>query len=350
MGETRTGMPSSDGELIGKYSLGAIVRMSLDLFSPLVNAKRLHPNFVHVAGEKDDAVRAVLRDWSDGFVDRDGKLVIEFQTTFNSAWWELYIHAVLKSLGVRVDFGFDAPDFVATDAGFVMEATIASHAAEATPEWQKTIEDVTRTDAIAGRYVEALARLSNSLDGKVRRYRERYAALPHVNGKAYVIAIHNFGTPDAHQLGDVAMQRLLYDVWGEGAFLKDGRIPLPTGLFLDDKLKEVSAVMYSSLATFGKARALSNSKGDFVFQAIRIRNNIKSICIDAKKEDYRESLRDGLRIFHNPYASHQLNDNIFNVEDIRRFRIRNGEIEATCHPAGDLCMRQVNHIVTRDTL
>jgi len=298
--------------------------------------------------EDDDAIRAVLRDWAEGFEDRDGKFVDEFQRSFNSTWWELYLHAVLKSLEIRVDFSFQAPDFVCPDSGFVMEATIAAHAQGATPEWLKTMKDLSRPDDIEGRYLETLARLSNSLDAKVRRYRDHYAAMPHVRDRSYIIAIHNFGTPDAHQLGDVAVQRLLYDVWEEGNFLKDGRVPLPTGLFLNDGLKEVSAVMFSSLATYGKARALSESEGVFVFQAIRIRNNIEPIKIGALKADYSESLRDGLRLFHNPHATHPLPEDVFDVDDIRKFRVRGGEVETTCHPEGDLCMRQVQRIVSRE--
>lgn len=321
--------------------------MSLDLFTPLVPAGAMHPNFTRVVAEEDDAVRAVLRGWDEGFVDRDGKFVEEFQRTFNSSWWELYLHAVLKSLGIRVDYAFDAPDFVAPDAGLAIEATIASHAQGATPEWLKTIADLSRRDEIGARYLDQLARLSNSLDAKVRRYRERYRSLPHMADKAFVVAIHNFGTPDSHQLGDVAMQRLLYDVWEERAFLKAGRIPLPTGLFLDDRMSEVSAVLYSSLATFGKARALSASRGVFVFQAMRIRNNFEPIPIGARLPDYRESLRDGLRLFHNPFAARPLPEALFDVDDVRQFRIRDGEIETTCHPDGDLCVRQVQHIVER---
>jgi hypothetical protein len=322
--------------------------MTLELFTPQVPLKQLHPNFIRVVAETDDSVRAVIRDWADGFVDRDGKFIGEFQRSFNSSWWELYLFAVVESLGIAVDFSYGAPDFVAPEVHVAIEAVIASHAQGMTPEWEKTIRDLTQADAISARYIEAMVRLSNSLDAKVHRYRDRYAALPHMSDKAYVIAIHNFGTPDAHQLGDVAMQRLLYDVWEEGSFLKDGRVPLPTGLFLDDRLKEVSAVLYSSLATFGKARALSESEGQFVFHAIRIRNNVEPIRIGAPKRDYSESLRDGLRLFHNPYAARPLQDGLFGVEDVRQFWWRDDELETTCHSQGDLCMRQVHHVILRD--
>ena len=195
--------------------------MPLDLFTPIVPDNALHPNFIRVLREADDGVRAVIRDWADGFVDRDGKFVDEFQRTFNSSWWELYLCAVLKSLGIQVDFSVNTPDFVAPDANLAIEAVIAAHGQGMTPEWEKTIRDLTNLDEVGGQYLANLVRLSNSLESKLRRYREHYAQLPYMAGKAYIIAIQNFATPDARQLGDVAIQRLLYNVWEDAEFPKN---------------------------------------------------------------------------------------------------------------------------------
>jgi hypothetical protein len=321
--------------------------MPLDLFTPIVPAARQHPNFTNVAAEDDDAVRSVIRNWAEGFVDRDGKFVNEFQRTFNSSFWELYLFAVLKSLCIEVDFSFDAPDFVAPGAELAVEAVIAAHADGATPEWMKTLADLTDLD-LERRYLDTMVRLSNSLLSKAARYRDRYARLSHTRGLSYVVAIHNFGTPDAHQLGDVAMQRLLYDVAGERSFLKSPTVRLPTGLFLDDRLSEVSAVLYGSLATFGKARALSNSRGAFLFQATRVHLNVGATNIVAWKPDYSESLRDGLRLFLNPFALRPLSCQRFDVDDIQRFWIEDGTLRSTGHPDGDLCTRQVIRFGSED--
>lgn len=35
----------------------------------------------------------VLPGWPTDFEDRDGKFVTEFRTTFNSSFWEFYLHA-----------------------------------------------------------------------------------------------------------------------------------------------------------------------------------------------------------------------------------------------------------------
>ena len=46
----------------------------------------------------------MLNDWARGFRDRDGKFVQEFQRTFDSCFWELYVFAVLKQYRLEVDF------------------------------------------------------------------------------------------------------------------------------------------------------------------------------------------------------------------------------------------------------
>jgi hypothetical protein len=87
---------------------------SMDLFTPLVEEEKLHKNFIRTIARTGGGVREVLKYWADGFADRDGKFVREFQTTYNSSFWELYLFAVLKHLGIKADFTFTSPDFVLT--------------------------------------------------------------------------------------------------------------------------------------------------------------------------------------------------------------------------------------------
>src|SRR5438128_2079823 len=118
----------------------------MDLFTPIVPTEKQHHNFLASINDRAAGVRDVVSGWADGFVDRDGKFVEEFQTTYNSSFWELYLFAVLKHLKVKVDFSFEAPDFVAVDHPFAIEAAIASHGQDDVPEWEKTIEGITNRD------------------------------------------------------------------------------------------------------------------------------------------------------------------------------------------------------------
>ena len=65
--------------------------------------------------------RSVIETWADGFVDRDNNFVNEFQTRFNPCFWELYIFACLKELGLAADFAFSSPYFVVAN-GFCRAA------------------------------------------------------------------------------------------------------------------------------------------------------------------------------------------------------------------------------------
>ena len=109
--------------------------MTVDLFSPMLDEHQQHLVFRRLCGPGQAAERDVLRDWSEGFVDRDGKFVKEFQTTFESSMWELYVHACIRELGGVVDFKHTRPDFVASLRGvdLCIEATVAQPPAGGRP-------------------------------------------------------------------------------------------------------------------------------------------------------------------------------------------------------------------------
>lgn len=318
----------------------------MKLFEPVVEERHLHPNFKRTMEVGATGIRAVLEDWCNGFEDRDGKFVQEFQRTYNSSFWELYLFAVLKELGLVVDFRYPAPDFVLRDHPVVLEATVANHSADGVPEWEKTIEGVTDDDLFKS-YTNSIIRASNAFLGKERRYREHYATLDHAVNKQFIIAIANFGTEDFFMLGDFAMQWLLYDVAELGEVRKTNGASVPLGIFNDDRFAHVSAVAYSSTATFGKVRALGEDTGNFLFNAVRIKDNYQPIRIVCGKDDYQESLTDGLRIFTNPHAKHPLDLGLFDDPGIRIFDVqRDGSFLVSCHPEGDLCMRMVVNLIS----
>jgi hypothetical protein len=103
--------------------------MSLDLFTPAVPRERFHPAFETLVTGATEYDKRLLNQWAEGFVDRDGKFVKEFQTTFDSSFWELYLHAVFKKLGMESDFQWSRPDFcIQSPEPFLVEATVALNA------------------------------------------------------------------------------------------------------------------------------------------------------------------------------------------------------------------------------
>ncbi|MDI6449388.1 hypothetical protein [Anaerobaca lacustris] len=302
----------------------------MNLFSDVVPENQQHPNYVAI---KDASVygceHRVLRAWAEGFVDRDRKFVKEFQTTFNSGFWELYIHAVLKEYAFRIDFAHDRPDFViAGPFEFVIEAVTANAACDKPAEWE------TRLDASALLSMnlnslnrEAIIRASNAIDGKVRKYREHYCNLDHVRDRPFVLALATFDQPYFHLEYNRAILAALYDYYVDEEQTVSGRlvfnIPVPAyplgtvtkpsgasvelGVFSDSRCEDISAVIFSCTATWGKVRALAKNEGQHVgFRAVRLDSTGRPYAVGAWKDQYEETLLDGLQIYHNPYARHPL--------------------------------------------
>ena len=121
--------------------------MVLDLFT---TAKRLDDSKLHQKFKqlRDDELsysgaRKILQGWIDGFVDRDNKFVKEFQTTFHSVLWELYIYAILKELNFSIDFSKQYPDFIVTSPyEFNIECVVSEIKADGPKEDKREIDVV----------------------------------------------------------------------------------------------------------------------------------------------------------------------------------------------------------------
>jgi len=187
-----------------------MITKDLDLFTPIVAADKLHPNFLATISPYASGVRKVLNNWVQGFVDRDGEFVKEFQTTYNPCFWELYLFAVIKEIKAEVDFSFSSPDFICNN-GIVIEATTANHSHDDVPEWEKSISGITEGNSF-DIFTRSAIRLSNAITTKVNKYRSSYSHLEHVRDKPFIIAISNYTRQDFNLHGDVPLQWLLYDV------------------------------------------------------------------------------------------------------------------------------------------
>jgi hypothetical protein len=304
----------------------------MDLFTPIVSPEKFHPNFANISLQKNPHDQAVLSQWAEGFVDRDGKFVGEFQTTFNSSFWELYLHAILKEAGCSIDFSHHAPDFVVTDpVPFVVEATVALNAKGSLPEW--TAFDLNRRPRDLNEFNRvAIVRLLNSISEKTKKYRKSYQHLPHVAGKPFVLALTPFDQPFFYLQVQRAIEAVLYGYYvDEQAYIddpskvatigaselktvpKNESVDLPVGIFNDNSHEHISAVIFNSSATWGKVKALSDDPYPFVyFNAARSDpRNGEFFVFKGAKAAYTETLFDGLRVYHNPHAIHPLDWRVF---------------------------------------
>ena len=143
----------------------------MNLFDPIVGVTRQHPNFSNVLLPSRKAQRDLFIAWAEGFVDRDGKLVEEFQTTFNSSFWEIYLNAVFKEYSFEIDWTHNAPDFCVRAGGheFIVEATTANAAQGKLNEWDKKLHpDEIKRIKLYELNKEAIIRLSNAISGKLK--------------------------------------------------------------------------------------------------------------------------------------------------------------------------------------
>ena len=158
----------------------------MELFHPIVEERRQHKNFASVLVPFRQVERDLFTDWAKGFVDRDGKFVEEFQTTFNSSFWEVYLFASFKEFGFEFDWSNSTPDFCLYGRGveFVVEATTANSAHDKPNEWDRnfSVEQLKVLKRLKDLNTEAIIRLSNSILSKSLKFEETYKKLEHVKG------------------------------------------------------------------------------------------------------------------------------------------------------------------------
>lgn len=308
--------------------------MALDLFTPLVPVADFHPAFSKLIEHGLPFGREVLNQWAEKFEDRDGKFVKEFQTTFDSSFWELYLFAAFKELGMKCDLTKSRPDFcILSPDAFSVEAVVSLNAegAPGVPEANpfKFPTDLNEFNR------QAMIRLLNSLNSKYRKHTESYSKLEHVKGKPFVIAVAPFDQPKFHLQGHRAIEAVLYRYYvDEEAFLKvadgnahpsaqdmecvikDSGAKLPLGLFCDARMSGLSAVIQSTSGTWSKVTAMSDDP-DVIIDAVYENRREGGMCFyRGPNALYKEHLLDGLRVYHNPFADYPLDPELFAREEI----------------------------------
>lgn len=313
----------------------------MDLFTPVISQELQHPHFRLIAqpGLYDQESK-VLKNWADGFTDRDNKFVKEFQTTFNSSFWELYLFACFKELDCSVDLSHSAPDFVLTSpyGKFIAEATTANHPQGFRPEWDKDLrmlqeaqmENILRLSTI---------RLLQAIIDKHKKYISSYSKLSHVQNKPFVICVTPFDQPFFFLQDSLALVRVLYAYeqplvipgTQEGELLVVGEArkhqiqkkpgtELPLGLFTNPDMADVSAIFYNNRATLCKVRALAGKgKYSVIFYGFRAFESETETGVQyfvAERPDYQETLLDGCHILFNPFAKNPLDPQLFEGREI----------------------------------
>lgn len=318
----------------------------MDLFTEIVPVERQHPIFRMLLSPENAPEREVLSNWAADFLDRDGKFIHEFQTSYESCHWELYLHAVLKELGTSIDFSVRAPDFVVNrdTISLTVEATTCAPPQSGERAYSIGIPPIPDNFNELNR--QSTLRISNSFTSKVDKFRKDYSNLPHVQNKPFVLALASFDRPHAQLAVNRPIFLALYgEYYDEEATIASGAesvvkysvsevekrpgTSIPIGFFRTPEFSEVSAVIFSPVATWGKIRALADKpEGKTIFVTYHPQEgSLFPLVKKAVKREYEEHLLDGLYIFHNPYASNPLNPNLFDHERVAQY---------TPHPDGGM--------------
>lgn len=303
-----------------------VAKKPLKIFEVIVNDENLlHPNFRYLLEDENKPLRDVISRWASGFEDRDNKFNYEFQTTFNSSFWEVYLYQCFKDLGLNVDFSKASPDFTVQNLnGEIMnvEAVTANHAHDSTPEWKNG--ELKENDDFLN---FASIRILNAINSKQKKYHKTYSKFEHVIGNPFVVAVAPFEQKMFFIQNNEAINRVLY---GQGIdkdngfievevpiALKNEKVPLELGLFTNDKYKEISAVIFSTMGTLSKA--ITQSSLDRDIRSSRYHNR-KGLMMEIKENDkHFETHLDGLQIHHNPFAINKLPKDAFDRYEVTHY-------------------------------
>jgi len=316
----------------------------MDLFTPLVPLEQQHQHFRFISQSGlCDSELEVIKSWADGFTDRDGKFIKEFQTTFNSSFWELYLFACFKELGLAVNLSYETPDFVMTSphGEIIAEATTANHPKGFRPEWDKGLPDLRKLDETSMDDMLRLStiRLLQAITDKYKKFIKTYSKLTYAQNKPFVICVSPFDQPFFFLQDAIALVQVLYafeqpllipgSQEGEMLIVGESRryrvqkkpgVEIPLGLFTNPNMADVSAIFFNNRATLCKVRALAEAgKYPVIFYGSRAIESETETGVQrfvTERPNYQETLLDGFHVLLNPFAKNPLDLEIFKGREI----------------------------------
>jgi hypothetical protein len=300
----------------------------IDLWTPKVPLERLHPHFVRLAATP--ASRDCLNRWADGFEDTDRKIVQEFQTTFEPAFWELYLFATFRSLGFSVRRPKAHPDYVleSPNGDIAVEAKVTLAGPDQIPEWTPKHEVPYDQEEF---YRQSAEKLAGAIKSKADSYRT-YCQEPHVRDRPFLLCLQPYDHPWFITQHARAIWRVLFQydqpvgyISEAGNMIETGhrRIEsvtkrsgaiVPLGYFLDATYADISAVFFNPRATVGKFFADPKREShpkEHVFATWYMVSTGTFVKQDVHPSYYRETLADGGYLLLNPFARNQLDPEPF---------------------------------------
>lgn len=318
----------------------------MDLFESLkkVSKDQWHTKFKLLKEDPYlEGERVILQHWIEGLVDRDYKMVQEFQKNFHASFWEFYLYACFKEAEFVLDQNHNRPDFMIKAPYEVnVEAVVANIKNQGRPESDRGLEDLmdmfippkNQEDFFQVQH-EAIVRQSNAITSKIKKYENEYLKCDWVKEDVpFVIAMSSYSQVNYGREYIYPIMTLLYGMYympEENSYVSVSEVQkpgtdstIPVGLFNSDKYSGISAILYSCTTTLGKLTSLAKSEGYFSMNEVyNLRRDYEDTRMPYKLQhvgiDSPEFLTDGLFLFHNPYAKNKLDIRCFEDTSVTQF-------------------------------
>ncbi|MEQ1324993.1 hypothetical protein [Acinetobacter soli] len=316
--------------------------------------KNMHNKFIDLNNSQYPGHKVIIRNWFEGFVDRDNDIIYKFQKVFHGPFWEIYLHSILKNNNFVIDFDKSPnPDFIITSPIEMCIEACSSNVAEINnrpivqdkdrslkkdnfslkkPLWK---EDESLIKEVVD---EAIIRYTHSISGKHKKYLDIYSTKEFVQNKPFLLALTsyaqlNYGRENHYGAVATFYGKYLSKINESYGFTQVEYITTAKGkkrinLFNvknNDgyKYKYISAVIFSSKITLGKVTSLAEQLD------IKYKKNINYIF--HVYEDLRNGkvdLRPVTKYIEDKfidenlvrYYSSTLSDVDFNPKNISKFR------------------------------
>ena len=332
----------------------------MELFKLLVNKDKLHHRFIEFLDPNFIKERELLQEWWLNFSIKDGKkkTVKEFQTTFYSVFWEIYLDKIFKSLDYKVDETHSSPDFVLNIGlqTICVEAVVANLPLDGRGEEQRPLSESLGENNIFHIMNESIIRLFNAVCNKNDTYFKSYQKLEVVKDNPFVLALADYSQANYDQTYIYSIMALLYSAYydpediekllihyrdsfereykfKDKVYKKNGSA-LNIGLFESYEYEQISAIIYTCTLSLDKLTSLTVNHPEQKFIMIDRDMPRFTSWEDSTFSIHRksgslpdEALADGIFVFHNPYAKIPLDKETFQAEGVTHVWLDEEEYE-----------------------
>ncbi|MDB4876963.1 MAG: glycosaminoglycan attachment protein [Gemmatimonadetes bacterium] len=274
----------------------------------------------------------------------DCNFVEQFQTTgFDARLFELFLFAYFKSIGADVERAAERPDYLVCRNG----TTVAVEATTANPTQRpgetpklitgvdlRALVDEDEQARVERSQQELPIRLGSALYSKLNK---RYWKLPHVKGRALVLAIQPFYSHDSLLFSSAGIAQYLYGIRQTGRHDEQGKLvidtaeveehqlaekKIPSNFFAQPETEHISAVLYTNVAAVSKFTRMGYQAGLHRGNVLVSRRGAAwdpdPNAKEAAQFSYRldedpgpEPWGSGVEVFLNPRALHSLPEFFF---------------------------------------